>query len=109
MSLSLAKKSLSLIDGTSTSSAKTKKSKKKHKNAFKHNHKQESLADSRTDEIVQRLLSYNSTSLDENVAKKVSVTKISCFYDAVVDTFIACFSPTVDFEKHHEESAEEIP
>lgn len=82
MSLSLAKKSLSLIDGTSNSSAKTKKSKKKHKNAFKQNQKQESLADSRTDEIVQRLLAYNGTSLNDDVAKKVSVTKISCFYDA---------------------------
>lgn len=27
----------------------------------------------------------------------------------VVDTFIACFSSSVDFEKHHEKSAKEIP
>lgn len=70
MSLALAKKSLSLIDSTSATS-KTKKSKNKRKNTFKQNHQQELSADSRTEDVVQRLLAYNNTNFDENVAKKV--------------------------------------
>lgn len=75
MSLSLAKKSLSLIDSAGTKLLK--KSKKKQKNNFKQNCKKESMADKHTDDVVQQLLAYNNTNFDENIAKKVSETELS--------------------------------
>jgi hypothetical protein len=95
MSLSLAKKSLAFIETLDAKSNKVNKSKNQKKKK-----KEELSSETRTENMVKTLLSYNNTKFDEKAAKKVNerANLNSNWSLEFYNMFLL-----IDFETHHEE------